>query len=76
MGHSSRDDHVAIGVNGASAGGVAGQLNSVPRMGVSSEVSFVADLLPLLRAVLGGGDEPPVEGVLGEIGRASCRERV
>ena len=34
-------------------------------MGVSGEVSLVADLLPLLRAVLSGGDEPPVEGVLG-----------
>ena len=65
MGHSSRDNDVAVGVNCACAGGVAGQPDSVARVGVSSEVSLVSDLLPLLRAVLGGGDEPAVEGVLG-----------
>ena len=65
MGHRGRDNDVAVGVNGACAGGVAGQLNSVPRVGVSGEVSLVANLLPLLSAVLGGGDYPPVEGVLG-----------
>ena len=65
MGHSGLDNDVAIGVNGTGAGGVAGQPNSVACVGVSGEVSLVADLLPLLRTVLGGDDDPPVEGVLG-----------
>ena len=64
MGHSSLDNDVAIGIHSASAGGVAGQLNGVPSMGVSGEVGLVADLLPLLRAVLSGDDYPSVEGVL------------